>query len=101
MRHDVGALQDPRQCKVGNHCYITAAIEKHIPRLAVKPDNAPIVEVEQAASNAQCNQAALLIPAGLPWRGFIIADSPSRVAALHKFGHQKRLSSKNLLRKPR
>ena len=44
MRHDVSVFRNPRQPEVGDCCYIAAAIQKHIPRLAVEPDNAPAVE---------------------------------------------------------
>ena len=97
MSHDVGSLQDPCQPKVCNSCNIAAPVQKHIPRLAVKPDNAPFVKIRQAASNAQGNETPLLIPASLPWPGFVSAYSPGQVATLHELCHQKYLLSKHLL----
>ena len=96
VRHDDSGLQDPCQPKVSNFCNIAAAIQEHISRFAVKPDNAPFMEICQATSNTQRNKTSLLIPAGLPGHTLVLPYPLAQIAALHELCDEKYLQSKHI-----
>ena len=83
--------QDLGKSKVRNLCDGFCVVQQHIVGLAVKPDEAHLVQVHQAPHNAQGDVAPLVVPASGPRPGCVSFDVLAQVSALHELRDQEDL----------
>lgn len=89
--HSVRRGQDLGQPKIRNLGHSPCVVQQHVVRLAVKPDDAPAVQVHQAARSPQRYVAPILVPAGLAGNCGILADARPQIATLHQLRDQQHL----------